>query len=141
LEAIGASPTAENRYTVPVIKDPNTGAIVSDSLAIAEYLDKTYPENPIIPRSAKVLMAGFEPMYCSTAYGKAVKYILTRTLAIQNDSSREYFISTRLAMLGASSWEEVEENPEQQWEDWKEGLLVRGHGGGLQDDVVECHLG
>jgi glutathione S-transferase len=122
LEAIGASPTAGDRYTVPVIKDPNTGAIVSDSLAIAEYLDKTYPEKPVIPCSTNVLMAAFEPMYCDTAYGKAVKYILTRTLAIQNDSSREYFINTRLAMFGATSWEEMEENPEQQWEDWKKGL-------------------
>ncbi|TFY64395.1 hypothetical protein EVG20_g5963 [Dentipellis fragilis] len=31
-------------YTLPVVQDPNTGAIVSDSFKIAQYLDKTYPD-------------------------------------------------------------------------------------------------
>jgi len=122
MKAIGASPTAGGRYTLPVINDPNTGAIVSDSLTIAEYLDSTYPDKPIIPRGANVLMTTFEPTYCDVAYGKAVLFVVARTLAIQNESSREYFINTRLEMLGESSWEVVEKNAEQKWEDLKNGL-------------------
>jgi glutathione S-transferase len=120
---VGASTTEGGRYTLPVIKDPNTGSVVADSLAIAEYLDKTYPEKPIIPRGANVLMPLFEPAYCRVAYGKAVKLILTKTLEIMNDSNREYFIRTRLELLGETRWEVVsEENVQQQWEDLKKGL-------------------
>ena len=36
---------------VPVLKDSDT--VIADSTAIALYLDKTYPERPIIPRDAK----------------------------------------------------------------------------------------
>jgi len=122
MKGIGASPTDGDRYTVPVIKDPNTGAVVADSLAIAEYLDKTYPEKQIIPRGANALITTFEPTYCSVAYRKAAKYMLTKTLEILNDSSRENFIRTRLEMFGETRWEAMEENAQQQWEDWKKGL-------------------
>ncbi|KAJ2912538.1 hypothetical protein MD484_g7892, partial [Candolleomyces efflorescens] len=36
------------RYTVPAIHDPSTNTLISDSLKIVEYLDKTYPETPRI---------------------------------------------------------------------------------------------
>lgn len=36
---------------VPVIKDGNT--VIADSTAIAMYLEKTYPERPLIPSDAK----------------------------------------------------------------------------------------
>ncbi|KAG2066928.1 hypothetical protein BDR04DRAFT_1144644 [Suillus decipiens] len=118
---VGASTTEGGRYTLPVIKDPNTGFVVADSLAIAEYLDKTYPEKPVIPRGANVLIGLFEPAYCNVAYGKVVKLIVTKTLGIMNDSNREYFIRTRLELLGETSWEAVsEENVQQQWEDFKQ---------------------
>ncbi|KAK6533503.1 hypothetical protein TWF694_002442 [Orbilia ellipsospora] len=35
-------------YTLPVISDPSTGTLVGDSFEIAEYLDKTYPNNPTL---------------------------------------------------------------------------------------------
>lgn len=37
---------------VPVLKDGNE--VIADSTAIAEYLDKTYPERPIIPEDPKL---------------------------------------------------------------------------------------
>ncbi|KAK0435617.1 hypothetical protein EV421DRAFT_1681489, partial [Armillaria borealis] len=46
---IGASPTSAKPdgvspfYTIPIIQDDSTGAVVSDSAAIAGYLDKIYP--------------------------------------------------------------------------------------------------
>ena len=51
--ALGATPTGKKAsggpfYTVPMIYDPNTGEIVSDSLKIAIYLDNTYPSTPVL---------------------------------------------------------------------------------------------
>ncbi|KAG1849933.1 hypothetical protein DFJ58DRAFT_716874 [Suillus subalutaceus] len=96
MKSIGAKPSKRRNGS----DDPNTGFVVADSLAIAEYLDKTYPEKPVIPRGANVLIGLFEPAYCSVAYGKA-----------------------RLELLGETRWEAVSEaNVEQQWEDLKKGL-------------------
>ncbi|KAK0452716.1 uncharacterized protein EV420DRAFT_1630370 [Desarmillaria tabescens] len=35
-------------YTLPLLHDHSTGASVSESAAIARYLDKTYPETPVV---------------------------------------------------------------------------------------------
>ncbi|KAG7441167.1 uncharacterized protein BT62DRAFT_552788 [Guyanagaster necrorhizus] len=48
---VGAAPTRTKSdgvspfYTIPIIQDDSTGAVVSDSPAIAAYLDKTYPSS------------------------------------------------------------------------------------------------
>ncbi|PBK91108.1 hypothetical protein ARMGADRAFT_1032165 [Armillaria gallica] len=48
---IGASPTSTKAdgvspfYTIYILQDGSTGAVVSDSAAIAGYLDKTYPSS------------------------------------------------------------------------------------------------
>ncbi|KAK0237553.1 hypothetical protein EDD85DRAFT_727496, partial [Armillaria nabsnona] len=48
---IGASLTSTKPYgvspfyTIPILQDGSTGAVVSDSVAIAGYLDKTYPSS------------------------------------------------------------------------------------------------
>ncbi|KAK0193046.1 hypothetical protein F5146DRAFT_1192448 [Armillaria mellea] len=60
---IGATPTGLRldgvtpRYTVPIIQDHSTGVVVSDSPAIAAYLDKTHPSvGPmLIPTGTMVL--------------------------------------------------------------------------------------
>jgi glutathione S-transferase len=63
---IGANPTSRNSdgspcYTVPVIHDPNTDRIVSDSAVIAEYLDITYPGTPaVFPDGSKALQMAFQ---------------------------------------------------------------------------------
>ncbi|KAK0452720.1 uncharacterized protein EV420DRAFT_1700728 [Desarmillaria tabescens] len=35
-------------YTLPVLHDASTGAVISDSAEIVRYLDKTYPDTPTI---------------------------------------------------------------------------------------------
>ncbi|KAF8192171.1 hypothetical protein BJ912DRAFT_877704, partial [Pholiota molesta] len=44
----GIAPTSTDspEYTLPAIHDPSTGVYLSDSLLIAEYLEKTYPSTP-----------------------------------------------------------------------------------------------
>ncbi|KAG2147743.1 uncharacterized protein EDB93DRAFT_1104019 [Suillus bovinus] len=50
MKAIGAKSNKRRDgldvYTAPVLSDPNTGALITDSLEIASYLEKTYPEKP-----------------------------------------------------------------------------------------------
>ncbi|KAF9445115.1 hypothetical protein P691DRAFT_735531 [Macrolepiota fuliginosa MF-IS2] len=47
-------------YTCPSIIDDATGAVVSDSYKIAEYLDKAYPDTPkLFPPGTEALQAAF----------------------------------------------------------------------------------
>ncbi|KAH7903985.1 hypothetical protein BJ138DRAFT_1131157 [Hygrophoropsis aurantiaca] len=89
LKSIGAEPTGPGSYTLPVINDPNTGVIVSDSFVIAEYLDKMYPEKQILPTDANILIELFEQYFRAVAYSALVKDILVKTHDIMNDSSKE----------------------------------------------------
>ncbi|KAK0474250.1 hypothetical protein IW261DRAFT_1596030 [Armillaria novae-zelandiae] len=63
---IGAAPTTmwpdgSPKYTIPIIQDHSTGAVVSDSPAIAAYLDKIYPSSGpvLIPSETMVLQLAF----------------------------------------------------------------------------------
>ncbi|KZV62795.1 hypothetical protein PENSPDRAFT_657840 [Peniophora sp. CONT] len=47
-------------YTIPTIVDPSTQALVNDSFAIAQYLDKTYPDTPaLVPPGTAALQVSF----------------------------------------------------------------------------------
>jgi glutathione S-transferase len=46
----GKRPTGEDRYTLPTIRNPNTGEVISDSPKIMAYLEEKYPERPLIPQ-------------------------------------------------------------------------------------------
>ncbi|KAF8140644.1 hypothetical protein EV363DRAFT_1313018 [Boletus edulis] len=64
MKEIGASPNkrpdGSKVYTLPVLSDPNTGALITDSWAIAVYLDETYLEKPVFPnRGSKGLIRSF----------------------------------------------------------------------------------
>src|SRR5205807_8963152 len=117
-------PTAGGKYTVPVIKDPNTGAVVSDSHAIAKYLDDTYPDKPLIPRGAHVLMQTFESLLMSIVLKPCYRLLAARTLELQKDTSREFFITTRLKIFRETSWGDVapEAKAREQWTALKKGL-------------------
>ncbi|KAK0457990.1 uncharacterized protein EV420DRAFT_405013 [Desarmillaria tabescens] len=63
---IGAAPTGTKHdgvtplYTVPIIHDHATGAVISESAAIAAYLDKTYPSGPtLVPAGTMPLQLAF----------------------------------------------------------------------------------
>jgi len=105
---IGAKPTEMKPdgvspfYTLPVIQDDSTGAVVSDSSAIAAYLDVTYPDAPtLIPAGTAALQSAFhdtvlplvEPLFL---------YALPATLKHLNPVSAEYFRRTREATFGCA---------------------------------------
>ncbi|KAF9471878.1 hypothetical protein BDN70DRAFT_868895 [Pholiota conissans] len=61
IEATSYFPNGSPRYTLPVIHDTSTGSTISDSFAIAEYLDKTFPNTPpVFPHNTKGLQASFD---------------------------------------------------------------------------------
>ncbi|KAF7299208.1 GST N-terminal domain-containing protein [Mycena indigotica] len=89
-------------YSLPVIHDPNTGETVSDSMRIAEYLDKTYPSSgagPIIPAGTRVLQQTFQVAYDHIST-PMVPIIIPRIPAVLNPRSREYFLRTREVSFG-----------------------------------------
>ncbi|KIK30027.1 hypothetical protein PISMIDRAFT_671047 [Pisolithus microcarpus 441] len=81
-------------YTLPFLNDPNTGALITDSWEIAEYLEKTYPEKPIFPNKSKGLIRAFDAILMNLLRA-AIKFPLVRSTEIMNERSAEYFIATR----------------------------------------------
>lgn len=117
---IGAKPTEKkpdgrDHYTLPIIQDPATGAVVSDSLAIAKYLDATYPDTPkVFPPRLDALQAAFLAT-CMPTYGHPLFYMMAgRIPLVLNPRSAEYFRTTREAIFG-KPLEEL--HSPQDWED------------------------
>jgi hypothetical protein len=64
LKDSGASPTDKrpdgtDRYTLPAIQDPATGQVITESFAIAQYLEKKYPDRPVIPAGTDAQQSSF----------------------------------------------------------------------------------
>jgi len=102
---IGALPTRTKAdgtpvYTLPIINDPNTGKVISDSFLIAEYLDATYPDRPtLFPTGTKPLVAAFESGILNALGGVLMLQIAT-SFSILHPSSKVYFRRTREATFG-----------------------------------------
>ncbi|EIW79330.1 hypothetical protein CONPUDRAFT_127368 [Coniophora puteana RWD-64-598 SS2] len=104
---IGAAPTGTKddgspSYTLPIINDPNTGKVVSDSFLIAEYLDETYSGgnfNTLFPSNSKPLVEAFEGGLVG-ALSPALPLLLSISAPVLNPSSKEYFRRTREAKFG-----------------------------------------
>lgn len=60
MKAIGAKPIKRRDdsdvYTVSILDNPNTDALIMDSLEIASYLEKTYATKPIFPNNSEPLI-------------------------------------------------------------------------------------
>ncbi|KAJ7288485.1 hypothetical protein C8J57DRAFT_517851 [Mycena rebaudengoi] len=88
-------------YSLPVIKDPKTGSVVSDSYRIAEYLDSTYPDTPrLIPQGTHTLQTTFRYAYDRATEGPLIHYIIPAIAAILLPRGEEYFVRTREAAFG-----------------------------------------
>lgn len=123
---IGAPPTGVKPdgkspfYTIPIIQDPSTGAVVSESAAIAEYLDKSYPTSGpmLIPAGTKVLQLAFREAV-------AESFVPTRPFfwggEILNDATRLYLLK-RLEGLGVVVKVPEGEEREKQWAKVQAGL-------------------
>ncbi|KAF8844170.1 hypothetical protein BDN67DRAFT_963274 [Paxillus ammoniavirescens] len=98
MKEIGASPNkgpdGSELYTVPVLSDPNTGALITDSSVIAEYLEQTYPEKPIFSHSSNGLINAFYAAFAGLLQ-PGFKFVILRLSQILNEPSAEYLIRTR----------------------------------------------
>ncbi|THU85860.1 hypothetical protein K435DRAFT_763842 [Dendrothele bispora CBS 962.96] len=111
-------------YTLPAIYDPVTKTGLTESFAIAKYLDEKYPDRPIlVPKGTEVLQkahinatrARMEPIW---------QFMLPKTNWNLNERSEAYFRKTREEMEG-QTMEEMYPKGEKRKEEWKkleEGL-------------------
>ncbi|KAG2749295.1 hypothetical protein P692DRAFT_20778400 [Suillus brevipes Sb2] len=116
-------PDGSDIYTVPVLSDPNTGALIDESLEIAAYLEKTYPAKPIFPHGSEMLIRVFDSAYPNDAH-PSVKLMYVRVAEILNPVSTEFFRRTRSERLELP-WEEFSpEGPKRDgdWADLEQGF-------------------
>lgn len=135
---IGAGPSfsfpdGSGRYTVSTIHDPNTGAVVTDSIHIAEYLEKTYPDSPkLFPAGSEGLQAAFY----ATIEEKFLSTIPRLLMALAHESlhpvSQEYFRRIMETAFG-KKLESLSDDSEEQWKKfrafWKQVAAWYGKNG------------
>ena len=128
-------------YTLPAIEDPNTGAFIVDSLAIATYLDDAYPKTPkVLGPAARAALDGALDVFSFGSGGGAgtgagsdlAPRLVFLILASErlNPVSRTYYDQTRAARLG-EAWRTLRDacaaGPEERAERVKQGVeTIRG---------------
>ncbi|KAK7058330.1 hypothetical protein VNI00_001961 [Paramarasmius palmivorus] len=119
---IGATPVDTKAdgspyYTVPIIRDHSTGAVVVGSIQIVEYLDKQYPDTPtLIPKGTLALHKAFNDAFTSKL-SALFPFLLPKVTWIMNPSTEKFFRSTRLATFGVTM-EDMYPKPENHKEQW-----------------------
>ncbi|KAG1864014.1 hypothetical protein C8R48DRAFT_602270 [Suillus tomentosus] len=152
MKAIGAKPNkrpdGSDVYTVPVLSDPNTGALITDSLEIASYLDKTYPEKLVFPNNSEPLIRAFDSAI-SSLLRPAVKFIYARCTEILSPASAEFFTKARSVYVPLpwdvsrdTDWELLEKgyNTLYEWYQKTDGKWIMGDTFSHADIIVACDL-
>ncbi|KIP06684.1 hypothetical protein PHLGIDRAFT_448049 [Phlebiopsis gigantea 11061_1 CR5-6] len=122
---IGARPTdkkadGSDRYTLPVLYDPRTQRVVSDSWDIARYLDDAYPDTPrVVPAGSAALQKAWHMLVLPTVLVPLLHIQLPHVCNILPPRSAEYFRRTREDAFG-KKLEEV--HSESDWEKLEQGL-------------------
>ena len=132
---VGAAPTSTKPdgspfYTCPFIYDPNTRTAISDTVHIARYLDKTYPDtHQLLPRETAALQKAFLRAFAADVIpgprGDFFKVMMPPTHANLNERSQPYFRKTREAMLGEPLEEIAPKGSEKEkrlWEGARDGF-------------------
>ncbi|KAK0188385.1 hypothetical protein F5146DRAFT_1104044 [Armillaria mellea] len=134
-------------YTCPLLHDASTGALVSDSAAIARYLDKTYPETPcVIPKGTDALHRAFDEALVIQFRATVLwRFTFAKTISIMNPVSEEYYRRTRQGrLLEGQRPEDVVPKGEEREREWAKleeafGKVDRWYGKGdryVMGDVV-----
>lgn len=107
--------------TVPVIEDGDT--IVSDSFAIAEYLEKTYPDRPsLFGGSGGHAMARFVESWANVLHGPIGRMVVLEIHDRLLPEDRAYFRKSREQRMGAPL-EQIVARREDRLEAFRESLL------------------
>ncbi|KAG1780555.1 hypothetical protein EV702DRAFT_1194028 [Suillus placidus] len=152
MKAIGAKPNkrqdGSDVHTVPVLSDPNTGALITDSLEIASYLEKTYPEKPIFPNNSESLIHAFDSAYMSLIL-PGIKPVFLRSIEILSPASAKFFIGARSVDVPLpwdvkrdASWKLLEKgyNTAYEWYRKSDGKWIMGDTFSYADIIVACWL-
>ena len=139
---ISAAPTSkmpdnpsQDYYTLPVIQDPNTGRVVSDSWNIAKYLDEQYPEtHRLFPKHT----LAFQALFNDFVWGGQGLFIdvfmncVVETVASLNPPTAEHMRASRERWFGRKietfASEEHWKNIEQGFAKLATILEENGHG-------------
>lgn len=99
---IGAAPTYSPAapYTFPVIHDPAHNAVISESIEIARYLDKTYPGTTPLLDGSQALQEAFQTAIMKTAMEPSFLIMLPLSCAKLNPVSEAYFRNDRERKFG-----------------------------------------
>ncbi|KAG5642388.1 hypothetical protein DXG03_002846 [Asterophora parasitica] len=114
---IGAPPTNEKPdgapfYTLPAIYDPSTNTAVSESILIAEYLDKTYPDTPkLLPGDTHALQRAATNAFLPGG-GPGLQFAIPATHRILSSASEGYFRRHREPLFGKTLEELTPTGPE-----------------------------
>ncbi|KAG1725486.1 uncharacterized protein EDB91DRAFT_1239813 [Suillus paluster] len=148
MKAIGAKPNkrqdGSDLYTVPVLNDPNTGALITDSFEIVSYLEKTYPDKPIFPNNSEPLISVFDSAYVDLIR-PAARFIIVRYAEILSPASAKFVIQARTADFQVP-WDEFSpEGPKRsntvyEWYQKSDGKWIMGDTFSYADIIVGCWL-
>jgi glutathione S-transferase len=104
-------PPIRQIYTLPVIYDPKTKKAISESLAIAEYLDATYPNEDehrrLMQPGTLGLTRAFAKCIDTLLIPPIAPFLLPGTVPIVSERSKEYFRRTREPYFGGKKLEDV----------------------------------
>ncbi|KAK0237542.1 hypothetical protein EDD85DRAFT_769511, partial [Armillaria nabsnona] len=122
-------------YTIPIIQDDSTGTVVSDSAAMAAYLDKTYPSSGpvLVPTGTKVLQLAFSNAVTNTF--APFRPFFTHKITIKmNDATAAYCMRARMGGCGGGRereklWAKAKDNlgKMNKWFEGNEGDFVMGN--------------
>ncbi|KAF9456821.1 hypothetical protein BDZ94DRAFT_1274680 [Collybia nuda] len=154
---IGAPPTTKRPdgsplYTFPVIHDSSTGAVIADSVAIAEYLEITYPDTPkLFPPGTKALQIAFDAAHLVTL-NVIYRFIRPGALRILNPPSEAYFREQKFGPNDSylppegeewrEKWEKVKESFDlvNSWCEKSDGEFMMGNTISFADLAIGCRL-
>lgn len=86
---------------MPVIRDPSTGTVVSDSQKIALYLDKTYPNTPLLfPHGTQTFQVAFGHATYMSIIASIFHVVAASTANSFSPASSDYFRRTRTSNFG-----------------------------------------
>jgi len=125
LQSAGVPPTSRKpdgspMYTLPAIIDPNTGTAMADSLLIAEYLDATYPDRPmLVPNGTQTLLQAFVMAVTNNISPMFRFSMLITCKEILSERSDVYMRESRNDLLQGASVEDIYPKGEEAKVEWK----------------------
>ena len=122
----GKKPDNSPRYTLPAIYDPATKKYISDSILIAEYLDKEYPNTPrLFPDGTLALQHAYGTAF-STRFGAVGPLIQDLVIKILSPSGEKH-IRARVRERFGKAIEETSlkgDARKEQWEKARANLSI-----------------